>query len=906
MTAKRESIISAVSKAALRGGLARRLSLPFLAVLLAVIGSVGTVSFSLADSFNTAVDFTQTTTALAPMPFSSTISTYNAYGTDITQDAAQRAALGNLHAGYYRIPLQFNGGNVISSAAGGPKGISGDAWISSIKQFGGTPEIVLGGSADDNFTAADAAGMVTHFNKPAGRQANPVNVWVIGNEPDVQGMPISVYCTLFNSAAAAMKAVDPTIKVAGPAWSHFDPAVLSAFLQCAGNNLNILDFHDYAMGGNSVDTATALASTGSWGDEVSQAYQLVRQYAPGRGIGVQVGEYNWSWTTGDGYGGYQGDDRFYTAVNTVWGASVAGHIAAAGGRGDEYADLNGALGLTFGQQDAAQHYGQELNSPMPIYYGMEMFTGGNLFRPFGSSMTQASTTLHNTEIFAAGNGNIVMVNKDPAAVQAASIGLSGFSGGTADVWQTNASAPFSPPAHVATLNVANALNFTLPPYSVTTFVLNGGVTGGGPPTSTPTASSTPTTPATTPGTATATPGSTPTTPASTPATPTAPGSTPGTPVPTPPVTPTGGGAQQGAADACTGLSVEPGTAPGQYTFTVNATKGPGMTDIAYAFHFGDGTTEYATSDTVRHSYASPGTYDAWAAADFTGSGQNEQLTSLACQARVTVSGTSPSGGKQAPTPGNTCQALNVTAGAAAGQYLFTPWTTTAGGMTVTGYHYDFGDGSTQYTTDSTVTHSYAPGLYQPSVTVDFSRNGVTQTVTSPGCTTTVAVTSPRPDTVLSVPVRINAGGGPFVDDAGNLWQADQYYSGGSQNNQGAGHAIADTDAAPLFQDERWGNISYRLPIANGTYEVRLYFSEIYSGCLSPGCRVFSVTANGQPWLTGYDIAAHAGDYTADAETKTITVTGNVLDLTFTGIAGSPQVAAIEVTDPGTPQTTVAG
>ena len=201
--------------------------------------------------------------------------------------------------------------------------------------------------------------------------------------------------------------------------------------------MDILDFHDYAMGGNSVDTATALSSTGSWGDEVSQAYQLIRQYAPDRGIQVQVGEYNWSWTTGDGYNGYQGDDWFYSAVNTVWGASVAGHIAAAGGRGDEYADLNGALGLTSEQQDAAAHYGRRLNTPMPIYYGLEMFTGGNLFRPFGSSMAEASTQLNNTEIFAAGNGNIVMINKDRSAAQTASIGLTGFAGGSAEVWQTN-------------------------------------------------------------------------------------------------------------------------------------------------------------------------------------------------------------------------------------------------------------------------------------------------------------------------------------------------------------------------------------------------------------------------------------------------------------------------------------
>ena len=771
----RISIIGGVRKVVSRRGITRRLWLPAFVAALAVAGSLGAVSFSLADSFNTSVDFTQTTMSAAGMPFSSTISTYNAYNTDITQDAAQRAALGNLHAGYYRIPLQWNGGNVVSSAAGGPKGISGDAWISSIKQYGGTPEIVLGGSADDNFSAADAANMVQHFNKPANGQANPVAVWVIGNEPDVQGMSIGQYCSLFNSAAAAMKAVDPSIKVAGPAWSHFDPVILSDFLQCAGNNVDILDFHDYGMGSNSVDTATELSTTGDFGAEVSQAYQLIRQYAPNRGIQVQVGEYNWSWTTGDGYNGWQGDDRFYTAVNTVWGASVAGHIAEAGGRGNQYSDLNGALGLTFENQDAAQHYGQSLNTPMPIYYGLEMFTGGNLFRGFGSSFVSAQTQLNNVEIFAASNGNIVMINKDAAATQTATIGLNGFSGGSADVWQTNQNAPFSAPAHVATLNVSNSLSFTLPPYSVTTFVLNGGVSAGGP----PTASSTPTAPATVPTVPVSTPtGGTPTSPGSTP---TAPGSTPTAPSTTPTGTqtpPTSGGGQPGSADACTGLSVQAGVVPGQYTFTASATDAPGMTDIAYAFHYGDGTTEFATENTVRHSFA-PGTYYVWAAVDFTGNGQTEQLTSLACQATITVgtSSTTGEGPSQQPQAGNNCQALNVAPGSVAGQYQFTPWTTTAGGMTVTGYHYDFGDGSTEFTTDSTVTHAYSPGMYQPSVTVDFTLNGATQTVISPTCITTVSVATPAPGTVLSAPLRINVGGGPYVDAAGNLWQADEYYLG---------------------------------------------------------------------------------------------------------------------------------
>jgi hypothetical protein len=646
---------------------AKRLLVVASAVGLILAGAVGfDISAAYGDTSNTAVDFTKTTTILAADPFSSTISTYGAYNTDITQSSAQVTALANLHAGYYRIPLQWNGGNIISSATGGPKNTSGDAWINALDQVG-QPEILVGGSTDDNFTPADAASLVQHFNKPASGAAHPVHLWVIGNEPDVAGMPIQTYCSLFNSTVAAMKAVDPTIEVAGPAWSHFDPTVLTDFLQCAGNNLDVLDFHDYAMGDGAASTAATLAGTTGYGSQVTQAYQLIRQYAPSRAnqIQVQVGEYNWSWTIADGYNGWQGDDRFYTAANTVFGASVAGQIAAAGARGDEFADLNGALGLTFEKQDAATHYGQSLNSPMPIYYGLEMFTGGNLFRGFGTSMVSAQTSLSNVEIYAANNGNIVLVNKDASATQTASLSLSGFSGGSADVWQTNQNAPFSPPAHVATINgVTSALSYSLPPMSVTTLVLNGGVSGG---------------------------------------------------------TTSGGGGTGGSS-------------------------GGGSS--------GGGSQPVATSG---------------------------------------------------PTP--------------------------ASGPTSSG--------------------------------------------------------------LLSVPVRINAGAGPYIDPQGNTWTDDMDYSGGSAATQNI--QVQGTTRVRLLQSERYGsNFSYNLPIADGTYTLRLYFAANNPGCSHAGCSVFDVTANGAPLLTNFDVAAEAGADTAWAQVKTVTVTNNMLQLAFTGVRGPAQVSAIEV------------
>lgn len=638
---------------------------PFVIVagVVAGIGLIATI-LSLAATTNSAVDFTKTTTTLASKPFSGTISTYAEGGTGIITSDAQRTALAHLGLGYYRVPLQWNGGNIISSAGGHPGG-SGDAWVSSIKAIGAEPQIVVGGSADNNFSPADAANMVRHFNKDQGG-ANRVNVWVIGNEPGNGGMDIATYCNLFTATADAMKAVDPTIKVAGPAWAYFDIGTVRSFLQCAGSKVDSIDFHHYAMGEKSLDTATALSQTDVWESEVRQTRQAITEIVPSRAsqIEVQVGEYNWSWRSDDGYNGWQGDDRFYQSINTVWGASVAGHIARAGGRGHQYADLNGALGITFEKNDAATQYGRKLADPMPIYYGLQMFTGGNLFRGFGTSMVEASTDLKDVEVYASSNKNVVVINKSATATQTFAAKVTGFTNGTADVWQTNKDAPFSAPVKRATIAAGDTLAYDLPPYSVTTFVLNAGTTTTEPP-------------------------------------------------------------------------------------------------------------------------------------------ATEQ-----------------------PTP-----------------------------------------------------------------------------------TTPAPTTPPATDTSLQqVPVRINAGGGQYTDPSGAVWRADSYYDGGNTDNQAAGRTINNTDKQALYQDERWGNFSYHIPVAKGTYKVRLHFAEIYNPCTTAGCRVFNVSAEGANWLTNFDIVAKGGANTALMEEKTVTLTDDDLDLGFSGVVGSPQVSAIEIlaADTTTPPPTTGG
>jgi hypothetical protein len=80
-------------------------------------------------------------------------------------------------------------------------------------------------------------------------------------------------------------------------------------------------------------------------------------------------------------------------------------------------------------------------------------------------------------IFASTNDkNIVVINKDPAATQNIAINLNGYPGGMVDVWQTDKDKPFDAPVKKTPLSVGSQIAYTLPPYSVTTFVLFGGGT----------------------------------------------------------------------------------------------------------------------------------------------------------------------------------------------------------------------------------------------------------------------------------------------------------------------------------------------------------------------------------------------------------------------------------------------
>lgn len=152
----------------------------------------------------------------------------------------------------------------------------------------------------------------------------------------------------------------------------------------------------------------------------------------------------------------------------------------------------------------------------------------------------------------------------------------------------------------------------------------------------------------------------------------------------------------------------------------------------------------------------------------------------------------------------------------------------------------------------------------------------------------------------SAPVvyRLSAGGSALNSSLGQF-AADQYFSSASSVYINTAPIAGTTDDA-LYQKERFsttGQLSYALPVTNGTYSVVLHFAEIF--WTRAGQRVFNIGLEGNTVRTNFDIIAKVGPLTATTETFVATVTDGVLNLDLTvpylsGGADQAKLSALEV------------
>lgn len=144
-------------------------------------------------------------------------------------------------------------------------------------------------------------------------------------------------------------------------------------------------------------------------------------------------------------------------------------------------------------------------------------------------------------------------------------------------------------------------------------------------------------------------------------------------------------------------------------------------------------------------------------------------------------------------------------------------------------------------------------------------------------------------------IRIKAGSSePFTDSSGNVWQAEQGFSGGDVAGHDSSVTIANTKDPGLFLSEHYGMDSFSCAVPNGKYIAKLYFAETYDGITGPGGRVFSFNVQGREFKD-FDVWVKAGGPNrAYVETVPVEVTDGKFKITFTSNIENPQINAVEL------------
>lgn len=414
------------------------------------------------------VDFTRPIRTLSPADFGAGITGYGE-GSYITNDARHREHLRRLGVGRMRIELHYQrpGDHDSPIVCGGYKcatEVSGDAWIAAIRDLGAEPVVILqvDGRQSAEVNRDDAVALHRHF----AASGKPVQRFILGNElnclctPDKPEMPAEEYSRRFNLIADALRAVDPAVKVGGPATAWNDHGYIRTFLRGSGDRVDFVDYHDYGNGQEPVTDEALLGDVIRAYESDIQAVRALIRAELGRDLELQIGEFNSDYDDPDGH-------RTLTHFNTLWGAAALGQILHAGASAFQYGDKNGRLGLTSTKGEG----GIARNEPLPIYHGIGMYTGEGLFRPFGRTMVEASADNDELHVFASDHAkNVVLVNVGDEPLETA-VTLTGLTSGTAAVWRSTADAWTPHRAGTATVSGGRA-TLSLPAGSATTLVID--------------------------------------------------------------------------------------------------------------------------------------------------------------------------------------------------------------------------------------------------------------------------------------------------------------------------------------------------------------------------------------------------------------------------------------------------
>jgi Malectin domain len=110
------------------------------------------------------------------------------------------------------------------------------------------------------------------------------------------------------------------------------------------------------------------------------------------------------------------------------------------------------------------------------------------------------------------------------------------------------------------------------------------------------------------------------------------------------------------------------------------------------------------------------------------------------------------------------------------------------------------------------------------------------------------------------PIRLVSRDLPYTDKEGRTWAPDTYSRGGLLVMRT--DPMTNIDDPDLLAGERYGNITYTIPVPSGHYGVNMYFAESWFGPGQSagggvGSRIFDIFCNGVALKRGLDIFKEA-------------------------------------------------
>ena len=314
-------------------------------------------------------------------------------------------------------------------------------------------------------TPEKAAGLVRYANVERGYG---FRTWEIGNEPDRYlgrpGQPgdptfdVDWYNVQFRDFALAMKAMDPSIQIAGPAVRDGWITWLPAFIATNGDLVDVLSWH-WVPPGHELTDAQLLATPAQIERQVAvirEWWRTPRANPKGHKRPIPplfLSEYAASPDA-------TSQRPLATQAGALWTAEVVGRLANVGVEIASYTALQGAgwHGLVDDRQ-----------TPRPTFGIFRLYSQWGQTQLAVESPDEAQLPA-----FASRRSDgalaVLALNKDPQQPRPIELAFTGFrAAGRAEVWRQDAAHPAG--EQLAPVVVQDTISATLPPYSATLFII---------------------------------------------------------------------------------------------------------------------------------------------------------------------------------------------------------------------------------------------------------------------------------------------------------------------------------------------------------------------------------------------------------------------------------------------------